>query len=386
MTGNKSLFSTYKAYDRVEESLNVIFDESPPPTKLSPLVDDDVGEEEAIRNNTKVVNNNNEEDVSIEVDEIVNIKESKNHPLVHQEDVKKFGLEDSKPTKTPMSMEIKLTKDDEADSVDSSKYRENPKTTHLESIKRIFRYIRGTTHLGLWYPKGTGVGTIVYADSNHAGDYVDRKSTSGVYTFMGCCLISWFIKKQMALSISTTEAEYVSTGKSYKFRINGTCVFSKECSLELLNTIREKHVPYQTNLPNIRDVVQDIYIPSSHQNYSNPTIILRDNLPPNIKDWELIVRKNVICVDTHKTSLDACSTIMLYNLKNSHDFNLADFIAHKIESVKNRVDCPLPYGLLITRLYRFILAKHPELFRPHHTLQFVMHYRIMNSINGKMGK
>ncbi|GJQ91095.1 retrovirus-related pol polyprotein from transposon TNT 1-94 [Tanacetum coccineum] len=57
------------------------FDESPPPTKLSPLVDDDVGEEEAIKKNTKIVNTNNEEDESIEVDEIINIKESKNHPL-----------------------------------------------------------------------------------------------------------------------------------------------------------------------------------------------------------------------------------------------------------------------------------------------------------------
>ncbi|GJU86303.1 retrovirus-related pol polyprotein from transposon TNT 1-94 [Tanacetum coccineum] len=66
---------------KVKESLNVTFDESPPPTKLSPLVDDDVGEEEAIRKNTKIVNTNNEEDESIEVDEIVNIKESKNHPL-----------------------------------------------------------------------------------------------------------------------------------------------------------------------------------------------------------------------------------------------------------------------------------------------------------------
>ncbi|GKD74019.1 hypothetical protein Tco_1332301 [Tanacetum coccineum] len=66
---------------KVEESLNVTFDENPPPTKLSPLVDDDVGEEEAIRNNTKVVNNNYKEDESIEVDEVVNIKESKNHPL-----------------------------------------------------------------------------------------------------------------------------------------------------------------------------------------------------------------------------------------------------------------------------------------------------------------
>ncbi|GJY31750.1 retrovirus-related pol polyprotein from transposon TNT 1-94 [Tanacetum coccineum] len=158
-----------------------------------------------------------------------------------KEMLKKFGLEDSKPTKTPMSTEIKLTKDDEADSVDSSKYRgmigsllyltasrpdimfsvclcarfqENPKTTHLEAVKRIFRYIRGTSHLGLWCPKGTGIETVIYADSDHAGDYVDRKSTSGVCTFMGCCLTSWIAKKQTALAISTTEVEYVSAGKA----------------------------------------------------------------------------------------------------------------------------------------------------------------------------
>ncbi|GKG47711.1 hypothetical protein Tco_0507196, partial [Tanacetum coccineum] len=66
---------------KVKESLNVTFDESLPPTKLSTLVDDDVGEEEAIGNNTKVVNNSNEEDETIKVDKVVNIKESKYHPL-----------------------------------------------------------------------------------------------------------------------------------------------------------------------------------------------------------------------------------------------------------------------------------------------------------------
>ncbi|GJW08583.1 retrovirus-related pol polyprotein from transposon TNT 1-94 [Tanacetum coccineum] len=122
-----------------------------------------------------------------------------------KEMLKKFGLEDSKPMKTPMSSDTKLTKDEECESVDSTKYRgmigsllyltasrpdimfsvclcarfqEAPKTSHLEAVKRIFRYIKGTTHLGLWYPKGTGIETIVYADSDHAGDYVDRKSTS----------------------------------------------------------------------------------------------------------------------------------------------------------------------------------------------------------------
>ncbi|GJT29367.1 retrovirus-related pol polyprotein from transposon TNT 1-94 [Tanacetum coccineum] len=115
-----------------------------------------------------------------------------------KEMLKKFGLEESKPMKTPMSSDTKLTKDEECESVDSTKYQG----------------MIGTTHLGLWYPKGTGIETIVYADSDHAGDYVDRKSTSGICTFMGCCLTSWFSKKQTALAISTTEAEYVSAKKA----------------------------------------------------------------------------------------------------------------------------------------------------------------------------
>nr|GEU76949.1 retrovirus-related Pol polyprotein from transposon TNT 1-94 [Tanacetum cinerariifolium] len=106
----KSLLITHQ----VKESLNLTFNEIPPPTKLSPLVDDDVGEEEAIENNTKVVNNSNKEHELIEVKKVINVKESKDH-LLEQ-------VIDSKPTKTPMSTEIKLTKDDEADYVDSSKY------------------------------------------------------------------------------------------------------------------------------------------------------------------------------------------------------------------------------------------------------------------------
>ncbi|GJT20546.1 hypothetical protein Tco_0890483 [Tanacetum coccineum] len=89
-----------------------------------------------------------------------------------------------------------------------------PKTSHLEAVKRIIRYIKGTTYLGLWYPKGTDIEIIVYADPDHAGDYVDRKSTSGICTFVGCCLTSWFSKKQTTLAISTTEAEYASAKKA----------------------------------------------------------------------------------------------------------------------------------------------------------------------------
>ncbi|GJU57691.1 retrovirus-related pol polyprotein from transposon TNT 1-94 [Tanacetum coccineum] len=95
-----------------------------------------------------------------------------------------------------------------------ARFQEAPKTSHLEAVKRIFRYIKGTTHLGLWYPKGTDIETVVYADSDHAGDYVDRKSTSGICTFVGCCLTSWFSKKQTALAISTNRSGYVSAEKA----------------------------------------------------------------------------------------------------------------------------------------------------------------------------
>ncbi|GJU21634.1 hypothetical protein Tco_1154976 [Tanacetum coccineum] len=155
--------------------------------------------------------------------------------------LKKFRLEESKPMKTPMYSDTKLTKDKECESVDSTKYQgmigsllyltasrpdimfsvclcarfqEAPKTSHLEAVKRIFRYIKGTTHLGLWYPNGTSIEIVVYAEFDHAGDYVDRKSTSGICTFMGCCLTSWFSKKQTTLAISTIESEYVSAEKA----------------------------------------------------------------------------------------------------------------------------------------------------------------------------
>ncbi|GJV12663.1 hypothetical protein Tco_1354204 [Tanacetum coccineum] len=96
-----------------------------------------------------------------------------------------------------MSSDTKLMKDEECDSIDSTKYRG----------------MIGTTHLGLWYPKGTGIETVVYADSDHVGDYVDQKINSSISTFVECCLTSWFSKKQSALSISMTEAEYISARK-----------------------------------------------------------------------------------------------------------------------------------------------------------------------------
>ncbi|GJW65335.1 hypothetical protein Tco_0291791 [Tanacetum coccineum] len=176
---------TIKDEKVIEESLNVSFDETPPPPKPSPLEDDELVEEEAIE--SAFLNGVINEEVYVATNLGDSIASQK---LIMSINLRKLFM-----------IYLSFTKED-------------PKTSHLEAVKRIFRYIKGTMHLGLWYPKGSGIETIVYADSDHAGDYVDRKSTSGVCTFMGCCLTSWFSKKQTALAISTTEAEYVSTGKA----------------------------------------------------------------------------------------------------------------------------------------------------------------------------
>ncbi|GJR59904.1 hypothetical protein Tco_1502066 [Tanacetum coccineum] len=66
---------------KIEESFNVTFDETLPPSKTSPLVDDGLDEEESIKVTEKKNIENDIEDETLEIDEVVNVKESRNHPL-----------------------------------------------------------------------------------------------------------------------------------------------------------------------------------------------------------------------------------------------------------------------------------------------------------------
>nr|GEU35050.1 copia protein [Tanacetum cinerariifolium] len=94
----------------------------------------------------------------------------------------------------------------------------NPIKVKVKDGAEVKELLNGPTqtHLMGQYPKGIGIETIVYADTDHVGDYVDRKSTSGICTFVRCCLTSWFSKKQTTLAISTTIAEYVSARKAFQ--------------------------------------------------------------------------------------------------------------------------------------------------------------------------
>ncbi|GKE60453.1 uncharacterized mitochondrial protein-like protein, partial [Tanacetum coccineum] len=89
-------------------------------------------------------------------------------------------------------------------------YQTRPTEKHLKKVKKIFRYLRQSINLGLWYLKDSGFELIAYADADHAGSNDDCKSTFGGIQFLGDKLVSWSSKKQDCTAMSFAEAEYVS--------------------------------------------------------------------------------------------------------------------------------------------------------------------------------
>nr|GEY50575.1 uncharacterized mitochondrial protein AtMg00810-like [Tanacetum cinerariifolium] len=87
---------------------------------------------------------------------------------------------------------------------------EKPTEKHINTIKWIFRYLKGTINMGLWCSKDTGMSLTAYADAYHAGCQDTRRSTSGSAQFLGNKLVSWSSKKQKSTAISSTKAKYIA--------------------------------------------------------------------------------------------------------------------------------------------------------------------------------
>ncbi|GKC27742.1 putative ribonuclease H-like domain-containing protein [Tanacetum coccineum] len=151
--------------------------------------------------------------------------------------LKKFDFCSIKTATTPIESNKPLVKDEDGVDVDVHVYRSmigslmyltasrpdimfavcacarfqvTPKASHLNVVKRIFRYLKHQPKLGLWYPKDSPFELEAYSDSDYGGASLDRKSTTGGCQFLGRRLISWQCKKQTIMENSTTEAEYVA--------------------------------------------------------------------------------------------------------------------------------------------------------------------------------
>nr|GEW26028.1 integrase, catalytic region, zinc finger, CCHC-type, peptidase aspartic, catalytic [Tanacetum cinerariifolium] len=89
-------------------------------------------------------------------------------------------------------------------------YQAKPTKKHLEAIKRVFWYLKGTINMGLWYSKDNYMALTAYADADHASCQDSRRGMSGSAQFLGDRLVRWSSKKQRSTAISTTEAEYIA--------------------------------------------------------------------------------------------------------------------------------------------------------------------------------
>lgn len=93
-----------------------------------------------------------------------------------------------------------------------ARYQSQPKQSHLQAVKKIMRYVKGTVKLDIFYTKGPNKNLAGYCDADWAGSIDDRKSTSGGCFFLGNNMISWLSKKHNSVSLSTAEAEYIAMG------------------------------------------------------------------------------------------------------------------------------------------------------------------------------
>ena len=90
-----------------------------------------------------------------------------------------------------------------------ARFQSNPRESHLKVVKRISRYLVGTTNQSLFYKKNHDFRIVGYCDANYARDKVEWKSASGGCHYLGPCLISWASKKQNSITLSIAGVEYV---------------------------------------------------------------------------------------------------------------------------------------------------------------------------------
>jgi peroxiredoxin family protein len=154
-----------------------------------------------------------------------------------KEILKKFQMENCKPTATPMNQKDKFSKEDGTARVNEEKYRSLigcllyltatrpdilyatnllsrfmhcPSELHMRAAKRILRYIKGTCSFGVKFMQCKTLKLHGFSDSDWGGFIDDMKSTSGFCFNLGSAIFSWSSKKQSIVAQSTAEAEFIA--------------------------------------------------------------------------------------------------------------------------------------------------------------------------------
>ncbi|QRW15590.1 Copia-like polyprotein/retrotransposon [Rhizoctonia solani] len=194
-------------------------------------------------------------------------------------------------------------------------------SAHMTAIKRVIRYLKGTSFLGLLYKQleaKVGFGEVGYSDANWGSNLLDRKSISGNVYLLGRAAISWSAKKQPMVALLTMEAEYMA--------------LSHACTQAIW----------------FRQFFQELYYPADA-----PTLILSDNLAALTLSVELqfhgCLKHIDICHHFMRNTIEKCMISMLYVPLNK---NLADALTKALPA--------LQFNYLTTQLWANRYLKDPK--------------------------
>ncbi|XP_014496687.1 uncharacterized protein LOC106758263 [Vigna radiata var. radiata] len=179
----------------------------------------------------------------------------------------KFNMLHCNSANTPTEVDLKLEKDPEEEVVDPTEYRrmvgslrylfntrpdisysvglisrymQNPRVSHLNVVKRILRYLKGTYKYGILLTKGEPGGevrVIAYSDSDWCGDKGDRKSTVGYVFFLGGAPILRSSTKEPVVALSSCEVEYIATCEA-SCQAVWLCSLIRELKIEAKEKVR----------------------------------------------------------------------------------------------------------------------------------------------------
>ncbi|GKC41030.1 hypothetical protein Tco_1053414 [Tanacetum coccineum] len=168
----------------------------------------------------------------------------------------------------------------------------------------------------------------------------------------------------------------------------GACVFTEKWSLDELAYGVPTDGPYQTNPPSPDDIISSIRINRGGQitriRYEEEIDVhyyqvLTREIEPTLKPLEEIIQENVFCLGDNRDHVPACLCYMLYYVVHSEKFNLAYFMAKRMEWVTKQKRLILPYGMLLTHLFKFFMNENRELKNE----SYVLYDRVMNPLTAQ---
>ena len=89
-------------------------------------------------------------------------------------------------------------------------YMSKPAELYLQAAKRALRYLKGTINYGILCKKDGAEELLAFTDNDYSGDVEDGRSTSGYVFLMNSGAVSWSLRKQPLVTLSTTEAKFVA--------------------------------------------------------------------------------------------------------------------------------------------------------------------------------